>query len=48
MCARLGGIIAPGLLFFGRYYRPVPLLAFGILTLLGAGLGLLQIGRAHV
>ncbi len=41
MCARIGGMLAPQIVLLGDYSAPLPLLIFGIISLIGGFLGLL-------
>ncbi len=41
MSARIGGMLAPQIVLLGDYSAPLPLLIFGIISLIGGCLGLL-------
>ena len=41
VCARVGGMVAPQFLVLADFYKPLPLLLFGILSLIGGAMCLL-------
>ena len=41
MCGRIGGILAPQILLIGDYAGPLPLIIFGVMSIVGGAIAMM-------